>query len=159
MSMNKKMIQSLIIFLLMTGVIFYGAHLFAEDSEVSFSTENARSTTFLNLVEVLRGIEFDLAFVDSLTPSPAGFQRPVFVREVFDGRTGRANPFAPASARNSFSIVSPGGGIPGGFPDSVPGGFPEPSGTPDDGVTGGSDAGRAEIPAVPPSEDQTLTLP
>ena len=142
--MNKEILKSLIIFLVLTAAVFYGAHLFAADSEVTFSTENARSTTFLNLVQVLQGIEFDLAFIESLNSQQRGLRRPVVVREVFDGRTGRSNPFAPASPQNTFSLVSPGtaGGI--GFPG---GGAGFPGG--DSGFPGGSFPGiDGGLPAV-----------
>ena len=157
--MNKDGIKSLAIFLVITGVIFYGAHIFAGDSEVTFSTENARSTTFLNLVQVLNGIEFDLDFVQSLGSGRGGVQNPVIIQDVYDGRTGRANPFAPASSQNTFSLISRDTLTDGQFEQFDYDTETVGDGIPNEEIITNQPDETEEPPVEPPQIEQTLTLP
>ncbi len=100
----------MIIFLVLLAVTAYVAHAFAVESEKKFETIESQSTTFLDLIDRLNNVEFDLEFVRSFTGSGSAARtrtEPGAVARVPENQVGRVNPFSdtiePLTQRSSFT--------------------------------------------------------
>ena len=116
--MNTEAIKPVAFFLILTAVLFFGAHKIASTPDVKFEALNTSAATFVELVSALESIEFDLDFVESLVVRGNAGSSSVQVPPLSTA-PGRQNPFAPANAQSS-SFSS-------GFRQPSDFSFPEPS--------------------------------
>ena len=98
--MNTQAIKSIVFFLILTAVLFFGAHKIASTPDVKFEELSTRAATFIELVAALEGIDFDIDFVESLVVRGNAGSSSVQVPPLSTA-PGRQNPFAPANARSS----------------------------------------------------------
>ena len=111
--MTKEQLKSMIIFLVLLAVTAYVAHAFAVESEKKFETIESQSTTFLDLIDRLNNVEFDLEFVRSFTGSGSTARtrtEPGAVARGPENQVGRVNPFSdtiePLTQQSSFTNSS-----------------------------------------------------
>ena len=116
--MNNQMIKSLVIFFVIVAVLFYGAYSIAPEGEKELQG-GGHTGTFLDLVQALQGIDFDLAFIATLPDAPIPVQRSVVRESISPSQVGRPNPFAPATNQNRSLSFSESGSTPPDVPEPV----------------------------------------
>lgn len=89
--MNTHDIKSIFLFLAFTIFLFYAAHSFARESSTTFSLDESRSSTFLEITTILRNITLDIDFARSL--SSPDVARPKLEENIPQSIVGRSNPF------------------------------------------------------------------
>ena len=94
--MNTQTIKAFVIFLIITGIIFFAANSFAPEYDPNTVGLTVRSAEFLTLAADLEAVQVDFGFVDRL-----GAVDPITNVFVSDPRTssiGRDNPFRKTGA-------------------------------------------------------------
>lgn len=110
--MNREKIKTITFFIMSVFIIFFLAHTFARESDVSFD-DRLISTIFLTLSNDLESINFDLAFINEFTTASGrslNETEPPVVIDIPEGFLGRVNPFsrnqgAPLTTRSAGSAV------------------------------------------------------
>ena len=119
--MQVDKLKPLLLFVILSGALFFAGHRFARQAEVDFVVDHARSSYFLEIVRRLDEIQFD--FTESLG-SGGTLLTPVSVPETSLSQTGRENPFKQMSSNLFFDSFESAAGLPQDFVAPPPQGPP-----------------------------------
>ena len=144
--MQAQKIKTMFFFILIGALLFYAANFLAREPDIAIEDDQSRSHMFLELVEHLSTITFDLDFINTSS-------RDLFVVRLSNvprraSTTGRENPFAKfgRSVRDEPPVVLSGSSGGSGFVgenavldnQEVVEEFVEPSEFPEEVFDGGS---------------------
>ena len=98
--MNTQTIRTIVIFTIITGVLFFAADNISPDSDLEPQNETS-SAQFLDLIAQLDTVSIDFDFVDDLGTSAVVTD--IRIDEARPGDIGRNNPFRQTDSGESFS--------------------------------------------------------